>query len=142
MVRFSLPGAPLAAYFALLTAALGGDATAARALAEAVPAAAPPLPDQAADLQLHFVQEGGPESGHVRVVLTPEARPLTALEARSVAEEGFLDALDEPGLGDYLTRITVVVRLMPATLPDAETREAVFLFVRKGGSEWSVTAGD
>ncbi len=72
-----------------------------------------PLGD-AADLMLRFVQEDGPESGHVRVLLTPETRPLTMIEARMAAEKGFFAALNEPGLGGNLSRVTVVVRLMPA----------------------------
>ena len=101
-----------------------------------------PLIDGAANLEMRFVQEDGPESGHVRVVLTPELRPLTALEARSVAEQAFLRALDEPGLGEGLSRIVVVVRLMPASHPDPEGAERVFRFQHKGGREWGVFLGE
>ncbi|MDQ3557819.1 MAG: hypothetical protein M3453_01260 [Pseudomonadota bacterium] len=110
-------------------------------LAEAVPVANGLL-GAAADLRLEFFQEDGPDSGLVRVLLTPETRPLTILEARSAAQQAFLDALDEPGLGDNLTRITVVVRLMPKAFLTADPREEVFLFVHKGGREWSVLAGE
>jgi hypothetical protein len=95
-----------------------------------------------ADVELRFIQEDGPESGHIRVVLTPEARPLTMLEARSAAQQGFLAALDEPGLGDELSRILVVVRLMPASHPDPLASEQKFLFLHKGGRDWSVLSGD
>jgi hypothetical protein len=78
----------------------------------------------------------------VRVELTPETRPLTIIEARSAAEEGFLAALEEPALRDGLTRVTVVVRLMPATHPDPVPAEHVVIFVYKGGSDWSVLSGD
>jgi hypothetical protein len=95
-----------------------------------------------ANLIMRFVQEDGPESGHVRVVLTPETRPLTVLEARSAAEQAFLETLKEPGLGDNLTRITVVVRLMPQSHPDPTVAETVIVFQHKGGSDWSVLAGE
>src|SRR6185312_8668316 len=58
----------------------------------------PRLLEDSADLQMRFVQEDGPESGHVRVELTPETRSLTIMEARSAAEQAFLEALNEPGL--------------------------------------------
>ena len=96
----------------------------------------------AADLTLRFVQEDGPESGHVRVVLTPETRPLTMIEARMAAEKGFLAALNEPGLGDNLSRITVVVRLMPASHPSPDVAEQVVVYRHKGGRDWSVMAGE
>lgn len=96
----------------------------------------------AADLTLRFVQEDGPEGGHVRVELTPEVRPLNAIEARIAAEKGFLAALNEPGLGDNLTRITVVVRLMPASHPSPDAAEQVIVYRHKGGHDWSVTAAE
>jgi hypothetical protein len=95
-----------------------------------------------ANLIMRFIQDDGPESGHVRVLLTPETRPLTALEARSAAEQAFLETLKEPGLGDNLTRITVVVRLMPQSHPDPSAAETVIIFQHKGGSDWSVLAGE
>lgn len=97
--------------------------------------------DNSADVQLRFVQEDGPASGHVRVELTPETRALTAFEARAAAQQGFLEALKEPGLGDDLRRITVVVRLLPGG-EVAGAAEHVVHFVHKGGSDWSVLAGD
>jgi hypothetical protein len=110
-------------------------------LAEAA-AFAPRMLEGAANVELRFIQEDGPESGHVRVVLTPEARPLTMLEARSAAQQAFLAALSEPGLGDDLSRITVVVRLMPASRPDPAQAEQVFRFLHKGGRDWSILAGE
>lgn len=95
-----------------------------------------------ADLTLRFIQEDGPESGHVRVELTPETRPLTFIEARMAAEKGFLAALDEPGLGDNLSRITVVVRLMPASHPSPDGASQVIVYRHKGGHDWSVQAGE
>jgi hypothetical protein len=112
-----------------------------RRLAEVV-ASPERLLNGAADLQVRFVQEDGPESGHVRAVLTPELRPITILEARAAAQQAFLQALKQPGLGDKLSRITVVVRLMPETHPVLDTAEEVFLFLHKGGRTWSITAGD
>ena len=96
----------------------------------------------AADMELRFIQEDGPESGHVRVVLTPELRPLTVMEARSAAQQGFLEALNEKGLGDDLRRIIVVVRLMPKSHPDFEAAEQVFRFIHKGGQDWTILPGD
>ena len=107
-----------------------------------VAAAAPQTLGEGADLKLRFVQEDGPESGHVRVELTPETRPLTMMEARIAAERGFLAALDEKGLGDNLSRITVVVRLMPASHPDLESGQQVVIYRHTGGKDWSITAGE
>jgi hypothetical protein len=95
-----------------------------------------------ANLTMRFTQEDGPGSGHVRVLLTPETRPLTVLEARSAAEQAFLATLKEAGLGDNLTRITVVVRLMSQSHPDPSAAETVIVFQHKGGSDWSVLAGE
>ena len=91
---------------------------------------------------LHYIQEDGPESGHVRVELTPETRPLTIIEARMAAEQAFLDALKEPGLGDNLQRITVVVRLMPDFAPGPRSAEQVIVYLHKGGHDWSVLSGN
>jgi hypothetical protein len=95
-----------------------------------------------ADLMLRFVQEDGPDSGHVRVELTPETRALTIIEARMAAEKGFLAALNEPGLGDNLRRVTVVVRLMPNSHPSPDAAAAVVVYRHKGGRDWSITAGE
>ena len=73
-------------------------------------------------------------------MLTPETRPLTMLEARSAAQQAFLKALKEPGLGDNLSRITVVVRLMPASHPDPGVTEQVIVFLHKGGQDWACCA--
>ena len=91
-----------------------------------------------ADVELHFVQEDGPESGHVRVELTPQTVPLTMMQARSAAQQAFLAALGEPGLGDNLKRIEVVVRLMPAQQVSAQGFEQTFVYLYKGGRDWSV----
>ncbi len=96
----------------------------------------------AADLTLRFVQEDGPDSGHVRVELTPETQPLTVIEARMAAEKGFFAALNEHGLGDNLSRITVVVRLMPASHPSPDDAATVIVYRYKGGHDWSITAGE
>lgn len=123
------------------TGAVGAAEGEARKLAEA--ALGPQhVPGGTADFEMRFVQEDGPESGHVRVLLTPETRPLTLLEARLAAQRGFLEALGEPGLGNELRRIVVVVRLMPASHPDAAGAEQKFLFLRKAGATWSVVGGE
>jgi hypothetical protein len=95
-----------------------------------------------ANLTMHFVQEDGPSSGHVRVLLTPEIRPLTILEARDAAQQAFLETLTEPGLGGDLKRITIVVRLMPATHPDPGGAEQRIVFLRKSARTWSVLPGE
>jgi hypothetical protein len=110
-------------------------------VAEVEPAGARMLGDSA-DMMLRFVQEDGPESGHVRVVLTPETRSLTILEARMAAEQAFLAALKEPGLGDDLERVTVVVRLMPASHSDPAMNEQVVVYQHKSGNDWSVLSGN
>lgn len=98
--------------------------------------------DNSAQVELRFIQEDGPESGHVRVVLTPQSRSLDPFEARSAAQQAFLKTLGEPGLPGLLTRITVVVRLMPAAQPDSAGTEQVITFQHKGGRDWAVLAGD
>jgi hypothetical protein len=74
--------------------------------------------------------------------LTPEARPLNGFEARSAAQQAFLAALDEPGLRDGLSRITVVVRLAPVEKTGVAVPEQRFLFINRGGRDWSVSAGE
>lgn len=110
-------------------------------VAEAAAAGAAELTHMA-DVRLHFTQEDGPDSGHVRILLVPETRPLTLLEARSAAQQAFLEALGRPGLGDNLSRITVVVRLVPASHPDSVPAEQTVVFLHKGGRDWSVLAGE
>jgi hypothetical protein len=95
-----------------------------------------------ANLTMRFIQEDGPESGRVRVLLMPETRPLTVLEARIAAQQAFLEALREPGLGDNLTRITVVVQLMPKSHSVPIVAETVVVFVHSGGRNWSVQAAE
>jgi hypothetical protein len=97
---------------------------------------------EVADLNLRYIQEDGPDSGHVRVVLTPEARSLSVIEARMAAQQAFLEALKEPGIGDNLQRITVVVHMMPESHPDPGVAEQVIVYLHKGGSDWSVMAGE
>lgn len=108
-------------------------------LAEAAPAQLRAI-GGAVDVLLRFVPEDGPASGHVRVLLTPETRPLGFFEARSAAQQAFLEALREPGLGDVLTRITVVVRLSPE--PEGGGAQQSFLFLRKSDRDWTVLPGD
>ena len=91
-----------------------------------------------ANLKMRFIQEDGPDSGHVRVVLTPETRGLTAWEARSAAQQAFLETLGEPALANALTKVTVVVRLMPDSYVDSGGPEQVFRFLFKGGKDWTI----
>ncbi|SEQ99875.1 hypothetical protein SAMN05216548_1107 [Faunimonas pinastri] len=94
----------------------------------------------AADLRLRYVQEDGPSSGHVRVLLTPETRSLTVLLARSAAQQAFLQALDEPGVRDGLSRVIVEVALMPEQRDVGMHR--TFRFVSKGEHTWSILPGE
>ncbi len=135
----AVAGAAAGAGFAL--AAKGDEAT--QRIAEAAAESGEPVPlAHAANLTMRFIQEDGPESGHVRVVLTPELRPLTILEARTAAQQAFLETLKERGLGDNLKRITVVVRLMPRSHPDPAGAEQVIVYLHKGGRDWSVRPGE
>ena len=93
-----------------------------------------------ADLRMRFIQEDGPDSGHIRVVLTPETRALTLWEARSAAQQAFLETLSEPALGGNLSEITVVVRLMPESYVDPGGAEQIFRFLFKGGKDWTILA--
>lgn len=145
MVRFAVAVGLFALAFAALGPLPADEASGAveqdppLQLAEARPAA---VLTGTADLEMRFVQEDEPDSGHVRVVLTPETRPLTIFEARSAAQQGFLEALNENGLGDNLRRVVVVVRLMPKSHPDPGAAEEVFRFVHKGGRDWTVLVGE
>ena len=95
-----------------------------------------------ADLTLRYIQEDGPDSGHVRVVLTPEVRSLSIIEARMAAEQAFLDALKERGIGDSLQRITVVVHMTPASQPSPDAADQVVIYQHKSGDDWAVLRGD
>ena len=120
-----------------------GAPMAARAIgdpAQDLAAAAPAAEYEEAQVELRFVQVGGPADGHVRVDLSPQSRQLTVLEARSAAQQAFLQTLNEPGLGKPLRRITVVVRLAPPGQPS--TGAQVIDFRHKGGRDWAVTAGE
>ena len=134
-----LVGLGLATWMLPANLAIGAVESDEQQLAEASPTQ---LVAGTADVELRFIQEDGPESGHVRVELTPETRPLTVWEARSAAQQGFLEALNEKGLGDRLSRITVVVRLMPKAHPDPGAAEQVFRFLHKGGQDWTIQAGE
>jgi len=115
-----------------------------QSLARAIPAEetrvaalAPPAPGDAADMTLDFLpDEASPDA--VKVVLTPQTRSLTLLEARRAAEEGFLAALDEPALKGTLRRVTVVVRLVPESDDPRLTR--TYRYFARGAGVWSLTA--
>jgi hypothetical protein len=147
MVRFTFSELALASGlaagalipFGIAFGAVGGSEM--QQFAEAVPGPARTL-GGTADVQLRFVQEDGPASGHVRVEVTPETRGLNIIEARSAAQQAFLEALNEPGLGDDLSRIKVVVRLMPASHSDPGAAELTLLFLHKGGSDWTILSGE
>jgi hypothetical protein len=126
----------------LAAMASGQDATAATGEGEPPAITEARATAKAADFTLRYIQEDGPESGHIRVVLTPETRPVTVMEARMAAEQAFLSALEEPSFGDELTLVTVVVRLLPASHPDPGVAEQVIVYRHKSGNDWSVLAGE
>ena len=83
-------------------------------------------------------RDGDGFEGHVRVVLSPEVRPLTPMEARIAAQEAFLETLNEPALADVVNRITIVVEL----IPDAGENDPneVFFYELKDGDTWALSA--
>ncbi len=89
------------------------------------------------NVELRYVQEG---LEAVRVLLTPEERALSFFEARSAAEQAFLEAVGDRSLGDALKRITVVVRLAPRNAVAGD--EQKYLFLHKGGKQWTILPGD
>jgi hypothetical protein len=142
MRRVASSASAIVAGFALATGPVSDVASAATGGGEIPQIAQARAMGQVADLNLRYVQEDGPDSGHVRVILTPEARSLTVIEARMAAEQAFLGALKERGLGDSLKRITVVVRMMPDSDDNAGGSEQVVVYQYKGGSDWSVLPGN
>jgi len=90
------------------------------------------------NVMMTFEEDGDLFDGHIRVVLSPEARPLTLMQARSAAQQAFLETLNEPALVDVINRITIVVELVP----DASENDfkQVFLYESKDGKTWSLTA--
>ena len=85
-----------------------------------------------------FEEDGDLFDGHIRFVLRPEARPLSLMEARIAAQEAFIEALNEPAFVDVISRITIVVELVPEASED-DLRQ-VFLYESKDGKNWSLTA--
>jgi hypothetical protein len=96
------------------------------------------LLDGATGVRVRIVPEGDPSS--VRVELVPDARSLTLLEARAVAQRGFLAALNEPGLGDMLKTVVVTVDLVPDNRDPPLKRS--FLYFATGAESWSVLSAD
>ena len=62
------------------------------------------------------------------------------MEARAVAQRGFLAALNEPGLGDMLKTVVVTVDLVPDNRDPALKRS--FLYFATGAESWSVLSAD
>ena len=85
-----------------------------------------------------FEEDGDLFDGHIRFVLRPETRPLTLMEARSAAQQAFLEALNEPAFIDVINRITIVVELVPEASED--DLKQVFFYESKDGKTWSLTA--
>ena len=65
------------------------------------------------NVRMQFFQEDGARAGHVKVVLTPDDRPLSMDEARSAARQAFLETLNDPVFTDGLKIVTVVVHRFP-----------------------------
>lgn len=85
-----------------------------------------------------FEEDGDLFDGHIRFVLRPEARPLTLMEARIAAQQAFMEALNEPAFVDVISRITIVVELVPEA--NENNIRQVFLYESKDGKIWSLSA--
>ena len=85
-----------------------------------------------------FEEDGDLFDGHIRFILRPEARPLTLMEARFAAQQAFLEALNEPAFVDVISRITIVVELIPEA-SEGDLKQ-VFLYESKDGKTWSLSA--
>ncbi|MDQ0327181.1 hypothetical protein J2R99_003050 [Rhodopseudomonas julia] len=94
--------------------------------------------DRIANVRLHFMPEDDPRDGHVKVLLTPESRPLTFFEARQAVQQAFLATLKEPGLPSDLTRVSVTVQLAPSGAERVQSR--TYLYIRKTAETWTVMA--
>jgi hypothetical protein len=86
---------------------------------------------------MRFEDDGDLFDGHIRVVLSPETRPLTLMQARTAAQEAFLETLNEPALVDVINRITIVVELVPDANEDDLMQ--VFLYETRDGKTWSLS---
>ncbi len=90
------------------------------------------------NVMMTFEADGDFADGHIRVVLRPDTHPLTLMQARSAAQEAFLETLNEPGFSDVINRITIVVELVPGA--SESDLSQVFLYESKDGKTWSLTA--
>lgn len=88
------------------------------------------------NVRMQFFQEDGPLAGHVKVVLTPDDRPLSVDEARSAARQAFLETLNDPVFMDGLKIVTVVVHRFPGQ--DEPVLDFQVQFRAQGESSWSV----
>jgi len=100
------------------------------------PPAAPVL--GANHVVMTFEEDGDLFDGHIRFVLRPEARPLTLMEARIAAQHAFIEALNEPAFVDVISRITIVVELVPEASEGDIKQE--FRYESKDGKTWSLSA--
>lgn len=90
------------------------------------------------NVMMRFEDDGDLFDGHIRVVLSPERRSLTLMQARSVAQKAFLETLNEPALIDVINAITIVVELVP-NAGENDLRQ-VFLYETRDGKTWSLSA--
>ncbi len=88
------------------------------------------------NVRMQFFQEDGPLAGHVKVVLTPDDRPLSMDEARSAARQAFLETLNDPVFMDGLKIVTVVVHRFPGE--DEPVLDFQVQFRAQGDRTWSV----
>lgn len=88
------------------------------------------------NVQMQFFQEDGPLAGHVKVVLSPDDRPLSMDEARSAARQAFLETLNDPVFMDGLKIVTVVVHRFPGE--DEPVLDLHVRFRAEGDHNWSV----
>lgn len=88
--------------------------------------------------QMEFEPVGDPVAGAVRVILTPERPQPNVLEIRKAAEDAFLQTLNEPGLGDSLVSVEVVVKPHPDRAILAVDQR--FRFATSDGRIWRIVS--
>jgi len=88
------------------------------------------------NVRMQFIQLDGPRAGHIKVVLTPDDRPLTMPEARSAARQAFLETLNDPIFMEDLKIVTVVVHRFPDQADPAV--DFSVRFRSQGEGEWTI----
>ena len=127
--------------FAMSTvfAAVGGESASGRQaenVDEIITGSVPGGVAQSTNVRMQFFQEDGPRAGHVKIILTPDDRPLSMDEARSAARQAFLETLNDPFFMDGLKIVTVVVHRFPGQ--DEPVLDLHVQFRSQGDSSWSI----